>query len=94
MTLNRQQIAEVAHMARLRITKDELDKYTDINKILDLAEQISEIDTKNITPIAHSLNIYQRLREDVVTEPNLRDILQTVATCVEMGLYLVPQVIE
>ncbi|MGD9108153.1 MAG: Asp-tRNA(Asn)/Glu-tRNA(Gln) amidotransferase subunit GatC [Gammaproteobacteria bacterium] len=94
MTLSRTQIAEVAHMARLRLTEDELDKYTDINKILDLAEQISEINTTNITPMAHPLNLYQRLREDTVTEPNLRDMLQTIATCVELGLYLVPQVIE
>ncbi|MGD9152636.1 MAG: Asp-tRNA(Asn)/Glu-tRNA(Gln) amidotransferase subunit GatC [Gammaproteobacteria bacterium] len=94
MTLNRTQIAEVAHMARLRLTENELDKYTDINKILDLAEQINEIDTRNTTPTSHPLNLYQRLREDTVTEPNLRDVLQAIATCVELGLYLVPQVIE
>ena len=94
MSLSREQIAEVAHMARLRLTEDELDKYTDLNKILDLAEKINKIDTGNTTPTSHPLNLYQRLRDDTVTEPNLRDVLQAIATCVELGLYLVPQVIE
>jgi aspartyl-tRNA(Asn)/glutamyl-tRNA(Gln) amidotransferase subunit C len=95
MPLSREKIAEIAHMAKLHITEDELDKYNDINKILDLAEQINEIDTGDTTPMAHPLNIYQRLREDKVTEINLRDALQAIATAyVKFGFYLVPQVIE
>ena len=95
MPLSREKIAEIAHKAKLHLAADELDKYQDINKILDLAEQISEIDTSDTTPMAHPLNIYQRLREDKVTEINLRDTLQTIAMAyVEFGFYLVPQVIE
>jgi len=95
MPLSREKIAEIAHMAKLHITEDDLDKYNDINKILDLAKQISEIDTGDTTPMAHPLNIYQRLREDKVTEINLRDAFQAIATAyVKFGFYLVPQVIE
>lgn len=95
MPLNRNKIAEIAHMARLHLAEDELDKYTDINQILDLAEQINNIDTKRTTPTAHPLKTNQHLREDKVTEINLRDTLQSIAANhVELGLYLVPQVIE
>ncbi len=74
---------------------NEIDKYTDMNQILDMAEQIKDIDTKKTTPTAHPLKINQRLREDKVTEINLRDALQSIAiNYVELGLYLVPQVIE
>jgi len=95
MPLSRDKIAKIAHMARLHLAEDELDKYTDINQILDMAEQIKDIDTKKTTPTSHPLKINQRLREDKVTEINLRDILQSIAiNYVELGLYLVPQVIE
>ncbi len=36
----------------------------------------------------------QRTRPDLVTEPNQRDTLLTLAPLAEAGLYLVPQVIE
>jgi len=95
MPLSHNKIAEIAHMARLHIAKDELDKYTDINQILEMAEQIKNIDTKRTAPTSHPLKISQRLREDKVTEINLRDVLQSIAmNYVELGLYLVPQVIE
>jgi aspartyl-tRNA(Asn)/glutamyl-tRNA(Gln) amidotransferase subunit C len=44
--------------------------------------------------MAHPLNEAQRLREDVVTEPNDREHVQQNAASVEDGLYLVPKVIE
>jgi aspartyl-tRNA(Asn)/glutamyl-tRNA(Gln) amidotransferase subunit C len=44
--------------------------------------------------MAHPLNESQRLRDDVVSEPNDRDHVQENAAEVENGLYLVPKVIE
>ena len=93
--MNRNEIAKIARMARIRITEDEMDKYTDINNILKLYEQINEINTKNIEPMAHPLEILQRLRNDEITEKNERDYLQAIASGhIEEGLYLVPEVIE
>ena len=43
---------------------------------------------------AHPLDAVQRLRADVVTEPNQRDAFQAIAPATQDGLYLVPQVIE
>jgi aspartyl-tRNA(Asn)/glutamyl-tRNA(Gln) amidotransferase subunit C len=94
MPLSRNKITKIAHMARLHLAEDELVKYADLNQILDMAEQIKNIDTKRTTPTAHPLKINQRLREDKVTEINLRDEMQSIANYVELGLYLVPQVIE
>jgi aspartyl-tRNA(Asn)/glutamyl-tRNA(Gln) amidotransferase subunit C len=95
MSLSREKIAEIAHMARIRLSEEEVEKYSDINKILDLAEQIKNIDTEEIEPMSHPLNIKQRLRKDEVTETNKRDVLQALAPGdVEMGIYLVPKVIE
>lgn len=55
---------------------------------------MNQVDTTDIEPLAHPLDIPQRLREDKVTEPNLRDKFQAIAPQVESGLYLVPKVIE
>ena len=47
-----------------------------------------------LVPMAHAVDVVQRLREDAVTEPNRREAFQAVAPETEAGLYLVPKVIE
>ncbi len=44
--------------------------------------------------MAHPLDMHQRLRPDVVTEPDRREAFQAIAPEVDNGLYLVPKVIE
>jgi aspartyl-tRNA(Asn)/glutamyl-tRNA(Gln) amidotransferase subunit C len=56
--------------------------------------QMSELNTDNVSPMAHPLDQIQRLRPDVVTEHNQREHFQAIAPQVEDGLYLVPKVIE
>ncbi|HLD08703.1 MAG TPA: Asp-tRNA(Asn)/Glu-tRNA(Gln) amidotransferase subunit GatC, partial [Methylophilaceae bacterium] len=65
-----------------------------LSGILGLIEQMQAVDTTGITPMSHSQDLTQRLREDVVTETNQRELFQSVAPAVENGLYLVPKVIE
>ena len=52
------------------------------------------VDTAGIVPMSHSQDVEQRLREDVVTETNQRELFQAIAPLTEGGLYLVPKVIE
>ena len=60
----------------------------------DLIDQMQSVDTDDVVPLAHPLDLTQRLREDDVTEFNRRGELQLLAPRVEQGLYLVPKVIE
>ncbi|MDH5353846.1 MAG: Asp-tRNA(Asn)/Glu-tRNA(Gln) amidotransferase subunit GatC [Gammaproteobacteria bacterium] len=95
MTLKTEDVRNIAHLARLQIDDENLDQYTSaLTDILNLVEQMNELDTSGITPMAHPLDATQRLREDAVTEPNLRDKFQSIAPDVERGLYRVPKVIE
>ena len=55
---------------------------------------MQSVDTEDVVPLAHPLDLTQRLREDDVTEFNRRGELQLLAPKVEQGLYLVPKVIE
>ena len=95
MSLTRQDVEKIAHLARLAITEEELVNYTDrLSTILKLVDQLQAVDTQGIEPMAHPLDVNQRLRPDVVTEPNLREKFQQIAPATEAGLYLVPKVIE
>ena len=95
MSMTPEGLAKVAMLARLNISEHDLDSYTQkINDVLMLIDQMNQVDTQSIEPLAHPLELHQRLREDAVTETNERDAFQALAPEAYAGLYLVPQVIE
>ena len=59
-----------------------------------MIQQLEKINTDDIEPMAHPLNMNQRLRMDVVTEENQRDLYQENAVEFEQGFYKVPKVID
>ncbi len=65
-----------------------------LSGIFELIAEMQAVDTSGIAPMSHAQELSQRLRQDVVTEPNQREAFQAIAPQVEGGLYLVPQVIE
>lgn len=95
MSLDREQVRKIAHLARLHITEQEVGAYAEtLSRILGLIEQMNAVDTTGVTPMAHPNEASLRLREDTVTETNQREKFQQIAPAVEAGLYLVPKVIE
>lgn len=104
MALNITDIKRIAHLARLEISEQEANQtLTKLTGILGLIEQMQAVDTTGITPMSHSQDVVQRLREDVVTTANKREAFQanapslgngSIEKAVDSGLYLVPKVIE
>lgn len=95
MSLHKEDVEKIAHLARLSISETDVAAYADnLSNILNLVEQMNAVDTSNITPMAHPLNESQRLRIDEVTETNQRELLQKNSPAIENGLFLVPKVIE
>lgn len=95
MALSQQDIQHIARLARIRVTEAEAETARgQLNSIFGLIEQMQAVDTKGVEPMAHALDVFQRLRADRVSEPDQRDKFQAVAPAVENGLYLVPKVIE
>ena len=95
MAFDKTEVEKIAQLARLHISDSEIDEVTGrITDILVLIDQMQSVDTDTVVPLAHPLDLTQRLREDDVTEFNRRDELQLLAPAVEQGLYLVPKVIE
>jgi aspartyl-tRNA(Asn)/glutamyl-tRNA(Gln) amidotransferase subunit C len=95
MALNISDIKRIATLARIDISEAEANAtLTKLSGILGLIEQMQAVDTTGVTPMSHSQDVVQRLREDVITETNQRELLQANAPAVDSGLYLVPKVIE
>lgn len=95
MSLDADQVRRVAELARLAVDDAELPVYAqELSSILDMVDQLQSADTKGVEPMAHPLNMVQRLRADEVTERPDRDAYQALAPQAEGGHYLVPRVIE
>jgi aspartyl-tRNA(Asn)/glutamyl-tRNA(Gln) amidotransferase subunit C len=95
MALTKSDVAYIAHLARLEVSDSEVDDYVEkLSSIIALVAQLGELDTTAVVPMAHPLDMTQRLRPDEVTEVNERDRLQRNAQNVSHGFYRVPRVIE
>lgn len=95
MSLPPQDVARIARLARIELSPAEAETTREqLNGILGFIAQLQAVNTHGIEPLAHAVDVVQRLRPDVVTESDRRDDFQAVAPEVENGLYLVPKVIE
>ncbi len=99
MSLNSQDIARIANLARLELSSDESARLLiQTNDFFNIVEKMRAVDTTGLEPLAHPLDTIQamslRLRDDVASEPNNRKANQQTAPAVENGLFLVPKVIE
>jgi aspartyl-tRNA(Asn)/glutamyl-tRNA(Gln) amidotransferase subunit C len=95
MSLSPDDIHRIALLARIEISPAEAEQTrSQLNGILAFVEQLQAVDTDGIEPMAHAVDVVQRLRPDLVTEADRRDAFQAIAPETEAGLYLVPKVIE
>jgi aspartyl-tRNA(Asn)/glutamyl-tRNA(Gln) amidotransferase subunit C len=95
MPIDAKEVGQIAHLARLSISEPATRAYArDLSAILDFVEQLGAVDTEGVEPLAHPLEMTQRLRADEPTEPDERERFQAIAPATEDGHYLVPRVIE
>ena len=95
MKLTRQNVEHIAHLARLEIRPDEIDGVVEkLGRIVSFVDQLQTADTSNLMPMAHPMDMSQRLRPDEVTETDQRDLYQQNSEAVQDGLYTVPRVLE
>jgi aspartyl-tRNA(Asn)/glutamyl-tRNA(Gln) amidotransferase subunit C len=95
MSLSPDDVKRIARLARIEISDAEAQAtQVQLNSIFDLIATMQAVDTRGIAPMAHAQEVYQRLRDDAVTETDRHAAFQAIAPAVENGLYLVPKVIE
>ena len=95
MSLDKDQVQQIATLARLELKPEEHAELVEkLSRIVDFVDHLSAADTSGVIPMAHPLDVTQRLRPDAVIETDRRDHYQENAGSVADGLYLVPKVIE
>ena len=90
-----EQIDSIARLAHLRLEQSERAAYTEqLQDIIALVDQMNDVDTSAVAPLAHPLDAVQPMRADTVSETDQRELLMANAPAQEAGLFLVPRVIE
>lgn len=67
MSLSREDVAKVALLARLQLADDELDRMTaQLGQIVDYVEQLQQVDTDHVQPLAHAVELTNVFKDDEV----------------------------
>ena len=89
------ELEKIAALACLETDTHSAQQFThDINAIMDFVAQLRSVDTSDVMPLFHPLNLKQRLRSDRINETNCTAALAKTAPLFKNDLYLVPKVIE
>lgn len=95
MSLSREDVAKVAILARLRLGPGELEMFTgQLNGIVDFVAQLQELDTQNVEPLAHGVEVHNVFREDVRGPSLPREQALANAPKRNAESFLVPVVLE
>ncbi|MCS6984847.1 MAG: Asp-tRNA(Asn)/Glu-tRNA(Gln) amidotransferase subunit GatC [Leptospiraceae bacterium] len=95
MLVDQEEVRRIAKLARLNLEGEELEKLTkDFNKILEFVDQLRELETSQVMPLQHVLELENVYRDDkVINELSLEDI-RRFAVHFEAGYFVVPRVID
>lgn len=94
MSLSRKEVEKVAMLARLRLSDDELVTMTSqLGHVLDYIQQLETINTEDVEPLAHSLDLHNVLAEDELVESLPREKALAAAPKADDECFLVPAVL-
>ena len=95
MDLTAETVRGIAQLPGLRPSPAEEERLIqDLGAVLEFFAQLGEAEVEGIEPMAHPLEVDQRMREDEVTEPDRREDYQAIAPDAREGLYRVPAVLD
>lgn len=88
-------VKKVARLARLELDEAEMEATrVKLGSIMKFVEQLGEVDTDNVEPLANVVDIKLRLRADEVTDGGIQqDVLANAPEAME-GFFVVPKVVE
>jgi aspartyl-tRNA(Asn)/glutamyl-tRNA(Gln) amidotransferase subunit C len=95
MALDKAAVAQIAALARIRLTEAELEPLADeLSHILTWVEQLNEVDTSGVAPMASTAVTSLPMRNDEVTDGGCREDILGNAPRMARGFFVVPKVIE
>jgi aspartyl-tRNA(Asn)/glutamyl-tRNA(Gln) amidotransferase subunit C len=94
-TISRDEVEHVAHLARLHLSDDEIDRMqTQLSNILEAIETLRDVDTSHVSPTASVIQLENVMRDDVATPPMARDVTLANAPLRDDPFLRVPTVLE
>jgi len=94
-SISRDNVEHVAHLARLQLTDEELDRMqTQLSNILDAIATLRDVDTSQVGPTASVIQLENVMRDDVATRPMPRDVTLANAPLRDDPYLRVPTVLE
>lgn len=95
MSIDLQTVKKIASLSRISVTDAEAEAMVpELNNILGWVEQLGEVDVTGVEPMTAVIPNHLRLREDAVTDGDVRDRVLANAPQAEHGFFAVPKVIE
>jgi len=95
MSLDKDTVKNIAYLARIRVEEDKLEPLaSELSSIMGWIEQLQELDTDGVEPMASVVDVQLPQRNDVVNDGGCRDAVLSNAPDAEDGFYTVPKVVE
>ncbi len=95
MTIDKDQVRKVAHLARLQLTEAEEEEFTlQLNGILDYFQQLADIDTTDVQPTFRAVDVSNVMRPDVLVMDSDREALLNEAPEREGDFFRVPKIMN
>jgi aspartyl-tRNA(Asn)/glutamyl-tRNA(Gln) amidotransferase subunit C len=95
MSIDLQTVKKIASLSRISVSDAEAQAMVpELNNILGWVEQLGEVDVTGVEPMTAVIPNHQRLRDDVVTDGDVREKVLANAPQAEHGFFAVPKVIE
>ena len=95
MSINKNTVRKVAHLAHIRTTDAEVEILSgELSKILQMIEQLNEVNTSGVEPMTSVIEMQMPEREDAVTDGGIPEKILANAPEQTAGFFVVPKVIE
>ncbi len=95
MSMDKNTVRKIANLARIHVSDEDVEKLApQLGGIMGWIEQLAEVNTDNVEPLASPVEMAQRLREDKVTDGGIQDAVLANAPETTSGFYVVPKVVE
>lgn len=95
MSVTKKDVDYIADLARLQLTEEETESLaSDMNQILDYMGTLEELDTSDVEPLEHVIDLEYRLRDDKAKEPLSHEDALKNAPDADSDYFRVPRVID
>jgi len=93
--MDKKTVTTISYLSRLKIDGEKEEKITnDLENIIKFVDQLNDVDTSNIEPLANPLEKTAKTRKDQITAENLKEELLNIAPSSNEDYFLVPRVVE